>query len=69
MHYWFKYGLVLSALGMLREQKRQQATAEETNDEQESLDNENLGLITCACNGLAQVLIPIVRQLPRGPGE
>lgn len=68
--FWFKYGLLLCALGMLKEQKEQlekpSSNGEEENDA-EKLDGEDLQRINAYCNGLARVIVPIIRTLYRGP--
>jgi hypothetical protein len=70
--YWFKYGLVLCALGMLQEQHRRQTSkvingksnGEENGDDESA---ENLEKIGRACSGIAQVIVPVIRALYRGP--
>jgi hypothetical protein len=65
--YWFKYGLALSALGMLQEEKRLRSSssrAEEGPDNEDDLDIVKIGKI---CNGIARVIVPIVRALYKGP--
>ncbi len=66
--FWFSYGLVLAALGMIRHAMRKahdQGGAEERHgDVEESVD---LEAIAHYCDGLAQVIVPIVRTLHRGP--
>jgi hypothetical protein len=63
--HWFKYGVVLSALGILKEQQRQQEEREtEQNGGPESLDLEKVGQF---CAGLARVVVPMIRALYKGP--
>lgn len=68
--FWFKYGLALCALGMMQEQKRlaegkEEPTEDDAEEGEEAQDD--LKRINSACNGLARVIIPIVRVLYRGP--
>jgi len=70
--YWFKYGLVLCALGMLQEQHRRrevQSSAVHNNsvDDEKEERVEDLERIGEYCSGLARVIVPIVRALYRGP--
>jgi hypothetical protein len=63
--HWFKYGVVLSALGILKEQQRRQDEREAEKDEgPEPLDLENVGQF---CAGLARVVVPMIRALYKGP--
>lgn len=70
--FWFVYGLILAALGMIRHQMRliEKGTFNEKN--QQLIDNNNevaveLEDINRYCDGLAQVIVPIIRALNRGP--
>lgn len=72
--YWFKYGLVLCALGMLQEQHRREAISAKNgkSDEEDEERNgteatDNLAKIGVACAGVAQVIVPVIRALYRGP--
>jgi len=70
VRYWFKYGLVFCALGMLQEQMRREeakAEAENGRDEEESENGDELDEIGRACKGIAHVIIPVIRALYRGP--
>ncbi len=74
IRYWFKYGLVLCGLGILHDQIRKQNIATkaskgngENDGEDEEESGENLKLLSKACSGLAQVIVPIIRALYRGP--
>jgi len=69
--YWFDYGLVIAALGMLRHQMRL-AEKEASNgknrqmnaDEEDAINPEDINRY---CDGLAQVIVPIIRTLNRSP--
>ncbi|PWB81866.1 MAG: hypothetical protein C3F08_00980 [Candidatus Methylomirabilota bacterium] len=69
--FWFKYGLLLCALGMLKEQQeRDEAKAEvkeELDDEDENRATDELEQVSLYCDGIARVIIPIIRTLYRGP--
>jgi hypothetical protein len=69
--FWFKYGLALCALGVLQQQK-QQVNSENAqrregiaDDNTDGEDLEALGRIT---DGLARVIVPVIRSLSKGPG-
>ncbi len=64
--HWFKYGVVLSALGILKELQRQE---EEANGEEgENADQFDLDKVARFCAGLARVVVPMIRALHKGPG-
>ena len=67
--YWFKYGLALCALGILQEEKRRvEGQKKENDDEVESDEREvDLKRVSSTCDGLARVIVPIIRALYRGP--
>ncbi len=68
--YWFKYGLALCALGILQDEKRRVETQKDSNanesdpDEPKEVDLTRVGQ---TCDGLARVIVPIIRALYRGP--
>lgn len=63
--HWFIYGIVLSALGMLKEAERVRELADDPESEGEDpVDLEELGK---SCAGLARVIVPIIRALHAGP--
>ena len=63
--HWFKWGLTISALGMIRNQEiRNKAESSDENDEPLEVDLEP---VIMACDGLARVIIPIIRSLYDGP--
>ena len=64
--FWFKYGLALCALGMIQEARRQ-AQAENEGGEQPDDDGEDLQKVAGYCNGIARVIVPVIRALYRGP--
>lgn len=73
--YWFKYGLVLSALGMLQHYRALEQHPEDGHNghQQEasmsvSSEGDFVELVNQAMRGLARVIIPIVRRLYRGAG-
>jgi hypothetical protein len=69
--FWFKYGLALCALGMIQEGKRQSEPQEKA--EENEVGNaganggEDLLRISSFCNGVARVIVPVIRALYRGP--
>jgi len=66
IRHWFKYGVVLSALGILKELQRLQQEAGKNNDDngEEELDLQRIGKF---CAGLARVVVPMIRALYKGP--
>jgi len=72
IRFWFKYGLALCALGMLQEQKcASKASPQKSGDgsdvEQESEKADDLAALSHHCDGVARVIVPIIRALYRGP--
>ena len=67
--YWFKYGLALCALGILQEEKRQIEIKKSSNadDAEQDVSEVDLTLVGRTCDGLARVVVPIIRALYRGP--
>jgi hypothetical protein len=76
--FWFRWGLVLAALGMLQEMKqREDPTGQgpngdakgESEESEEGSGRAAQDLVDLArhCDGLARVIIPIIRSLYRGP--
>lgn len=66
--YWFVYGLVLAAMGMIRHNRRLAATAVAAAEDGGAFDNEaegaeDLDVVSRHCSGIAQVIVPIVRSL------
>ncbi len=72
--FWFKWGLTLAALGMVRDaEERQKRTHHETKARDgRNGDEDDGGLdlekISFACDGLARAIIPMIRTLHDGPG-
>jgi hypothetical protein len=69
-HHVFKYGLALCALGMLQEAKRiSQAkdNADGAQNDGSSADGDDLKAVSSYCNGIARVIVPVIRALYRGP--
>lgn len=68
--YWFKYGLPLCALGILQDETRRVEIQRDSNgntsdpDESKEVDLTRVGQ---TCDGLARVIVPIIRALYRGP--
>lgn len=68
--FWFSYGLVLAGLGMVRHSMRlAEAGAANGNGHGPSDDEDPVDLeaVSRYCSGLAQVIVPIIRTLNRGP--
>ena len=72
--YWFKYGLALSALGMLQQNRAGQPSANghrewesEVGETASTITGNPVGLVNQSMMGLARVIIPVVRRLYRGP--
>jgi hypothetical protein len=71
--HWFKYGLLLCALGMLKELKeraegkRRSKGGNGEDGETESEGVDQLKQVSLACNGIASVIVPIIRNLYHGP--
>jgi hypothetical protein len=71
--FWFKYGLLLCALGMLKEQQERAEVkacaknGDEANDDGEPTSADDLKQVNLYCDGIARVIISIVRTLYRGP--
>ncbi len=61
LKFWFKWGLTLSALGMIREQE------EENSIEDGEKVAPDLKKIEHSINGLSRVIIPVIRSLYNGP--
>ncbi len=70
--YWFGYGLLLCALGMQKELQEHAAAKEKKPDasdreEGENADSDELKRVSLYCDGIARVIIPLIRTLYRGP--
>jgi hypothetical protein len=68
--YWFGYGLLLCALGMQKElQERAEArkSAGDAEEEGDGAAEDDLKRVSTSCNGIARVIIPMIRTLYRGP--
>lgn len=71
--FWFGYGLLLCALGMIKTQQERTAmkTPQEMDEEDEVDSNadgvDDLKRIGTYCDGIARVIVPIIRTLYRGP--
>jgi hypothetical protein len=67
--YWFKYGLALCAMGVLLEQKQnpQDAESNAESDDNNRLNGEDLDILGRLTDGLARVIVPVIRSLSKGP--
>ncbi|MCL4489165.1 MAG: hypothetical protein M1570_13695 [Chloroflexi bacterium] len=66
--FWFSYGLVLAGLGMVKHHMRLQSESDpDSGEDGESGEGPNLREISRHCDGLAQVIVPIIRSLSHGP--
>ncbi len=61
--FWFKYGLVLAALAMIKQQSVEEDHADEHGDGEEV----DLDAIGASCDGLARAIVPIIRALGKTP--
>ena len=65
VRHWFKYGVVLSALGILKEIERiQEQGSSKADEDVEPLDLDRVGRFAA---GLARVVVPMIRALYKGP--
>lgn len=65
--FWFGYGLVIAALGIIRHQMRlaqKEKNMQLNNDGEDFLELDDMNRY---CDGLAQVIVPIIRTLSHGP--
>ncbi|MEX2029666.1 MAG: hypothetical protein WD906_01665 [Anaerolineales bacterium] len=68
--YWFGYGLLLCALGMqkeLQQRAERRNAAEETDEDADGAVVDELKYVSTSCDGIARVIIPMIRTLYRGP--
>ena len=65
--HWFKWGLVISSLAMIRQQEESKTSNVDDDGESDSEPGPNLVEIQQACDGLSRVIIPIIRSLHEGP--
>jgi hypothetical protein len=72
--FWFGYGLLLCALGMIKTQQERAAKKPQpdlSEDDSAGSNGENgaddLARISSHCDGIARVIVPIIRTLYRGP--
>ena len=70
--YWFKWGLALCAMAMIQEAKTRAAAGAER-DREDELDDDNAGgedleSIGRQTDGLARVIVPLIKTLKSGPG-
>jgi hypothetical protein len=71
--FWFKWGLTLAALGMVRDaeerKKRNQSQKAKGAEDSDDHGGPDLEGISAACDGLARAIIPMIRTLHDGPGS
>ncbi len=73
--FWFGYGLLLCALGMIKaQQDRAAIKSRSAEDDEDATDGDkgegavdDLTRIARYCDGIARVIVPIIRTLYRGP--
>jgi hypothetical protein len=69
--FWFGYGLLLCALGMLKAQEERAAAETQSRKgappEESETEGDDLKRVSAYCEGIARVIIPIIRTLYRGP--
>jgi len=70
--YWFGYGLLLCALGMQKEQQERSEVPKanggsRVSEEGDGYETDDLDRISVHCDGIARVIIPLIRTLYRGP--
>lgn len=64
VRFWFTYGLVLAAVGMIKHQKSLTTLNLDDQPDQDEEDAlEDLKQVSEACNGLARVIVPLVASL------
>ena len=69
VRHWFKYGVVLSALGILKELQRREEEGKKGDDEEEEEPEQfDLERISQFSAELARVVVPMIRALHKGPG-
>ncbi len=64
--FWFMWGLILCSLGVIQEEERFLKVSAASNGEEEG--EVDLAAVSRYCNGISRVIVPVVRQLYRGPG-
>jgi hypothetical protein len=69
LKHWFKYGIVLSALGILKELDRQDIETKDDDGEKEETEALDLKQVARICAGLARVVVPMIRALHKGPSQ
>ena len=69
VEFWFGYGLLLCALGMIKAQTECTQRKRDSDDDAEETDDaaDDFKRISSNCDGIARVIIPIIRTLYRGP--
>jgi hypothetical protein len=68
--FWFTWGLTFAGLAMVRdaEERSKNSRSKGRDQERENGDGADLESISTACDGLARVIVPIIRGLHDGPG-
>jgi hypothetical protein len=59
--HWFKYGLAISAMGMLQHRRRLNGAGPN------GASDSSTDAVNASMNGLASVIVPVIRTLNRGP--
>ena len=67
--HWFKWGLALAALGMIRHTEDQSSQSDDEDSTQTEESGPELEKVGRACDGLARVVIPMFRVLYDGPPQ
>ena len=65
--HWFKWGLTLAALGMIRRMEEESDRGAQSEIDHAEESGPNLNAVGLACDGLARVIIPMFRVLYEGP--
>lgn len=67
--YWFKWGLLLCALGLMRYGKPLEGNNREAkqDDDSNSLSDDLIDVVNRGMSGIGSVIVPIIRNLHRGP--
>jgi hypothetical protein len=68
--FWFTWGLTFAGLSMVRdaEDRIKKARSSNSKADEETDEGADLDQISCSCDGLARVIVPIIRGLHDGPG-
>lgn len=70
IRYWFKYGLYLTALGLIYDNRRREESRSRRGEDENEADDQKVdyfrlaGKVSC---GIAAVIVPVIRRLAEGP--